>query len=106
MDVIDLQLQQGQSGDPLSAFVVSPAGQEAFLVAPPLEALEWLGIDHDGEAVRQSERLPSFERAMRTLAEDDTTRSRLAAVALERARAMTWPKGARAALDALAECAR
>lgn len=41
MDVIDLQLQQGQSGDPLSAFVVSPAGQDAFLVAPPLEALEW-----------------------------------------------------------------
>ncbi len=34
-----------------------------------LEALEWLGIDHDGEAVRQSERLPSFERAMRTLAD-------------------------------------
>jgi len=51
-------------------------------------------------------RLEPLAAAMRTLAEDDTTRSRLAAVALERARAMTWPKGARAALDALAECAR
>lgn len=51
-------------------------------------------------------RLEPLAAAMRTLAEDDTTQSRLAAVALERARAMTWPKGARAALDALAECAR
>lgn len=34
------------------------------------EALAWLGIDHDGEAVRQSARLPAFVDAMRALADD------------------------------------
>lgn len=31
-------------------------------------ALAWLGIDHDGDATRQSERLPAFREAMRSLA--------------------------------------
>jgi len=51
-------------------------------------------------------RLEPLAAAMRSLADDDATRARLASVALERARAMTWPKGARAALDALVECTR
>ena len=32
------------------------------------ESLRWLGIDHDDEVVRQSERLDSFARAMERLA--------------------------------------
>ena len=51
-------------------------------------------------------KLEPLAAAMRTLCEDETTRTRLAKVALERARAMTWPKGARSALDALVECTR
>lgn len=34
-----------------------------------LEDLAWLGVDHDGEPVRQSDRLPHYEQAMRRLAE-------------------------------------
>lgn len=51
-------------------------------------------------------KLEPLAAAMRTLCEDEPTRARLAKVALASARAMTWPKGARAALDALVECAR
>jgi len=51
-------------------------------------------------------RLEPLAAAMRSLADDEATRARLASVALERARALTWPKGALAALDALVECTR
>lgn len=44
--------------------------------------------------------------AMLELASDETTRKQLGNKALARARAMTWPRGAQAALDALRECAR
>jgi glycosyltransferase involved in cell wall biosynthesis len=53
---------------------------------------------------------PGDERAlldaMRKLAGDETARRAFAAIALERARALNWPRGARAALEALRECAR
>ncbi len=51
-------------------------------------------------------RLEPLAAAMRTLAEDESARARFGSVALERARTLTWPKGAKAALDALVECAR
>jgi len=51
-------------------------------------------------------RLEPLAAAMRSLADDEATRARLANVALERARALTWPKGAQVALDALVECTR
>jgi glycosyltransferase involved in cell wall biosynthesis len=44
--------------------------------------------------------------AMRSLLEDEPSRARMAAAALARARAMTWPRGAKVALEALDACAR
>jgi glycosyltransferase involved in cell wall biosynthesis len=44
--------------------------------------------------------------AMRRVLADETTRKQLGNQALERARSMTWPRGAQAALDACRECAR
>ena len=41
MGVLDLQLQQQQSGGVLTAFWVSPCGNGSFHVAPPAEAIEW-----------------------------------------------------------------
>lgn len=53
---------------------------------------------------------PGDERAlleaMRSISTDEPARRALATNALERARALTWPRGAQAALDALRECAR
>jgi alpha-1,3-rhamnosyl/mannosyltransferase len=48
----------------------------------------------------------ALAKAMLELASDETARKQLGNKALERARAMTWPRGAQAALDALRECAR
>jgi hypothetical protein len=39
--LIDLQLQQPQCGGPITAFVVSPSGQESAVLSAPAEALEW-----------------------------------------------------------------
>lgn len=44
--------------------------------------------------------------ALRSICADEPARRTLAVKALERARALTWPRGAQAALDALRECAR
>jgi hypothetical protein len=41
MGALDLQLQQQQSGGELTAFLVSPSGNDSFRVAPPAEAIEW-----------------------------------------------------------------
>ena len=41
MGVLDLQLQQQQTGGELTAFLVSPSGNDSFCVAPPAEAIEW-----------------------------------------------------------------
>ena len=41
MGVLDLQLQQQQSGGEITAFWVSPSGNGSFHVAPPAEAIEW-----------------------------------------------------------------
>jgi hypothetical protein len=41
MGHLDLQLQQQQSGAAITAFVVSPSGNNAFLVPPPAAAMEW-----------------------------------------------------------------
>ncbi len=41
MALMDLQLQQPQAGGPITAFVVSPSGQESALLSAPAEALEW-----------------------------------------------------------------
>jgi glycosyltransferase involved in cell wall biosynthesis len=49
--------------------------------------------------------LAALEAAMSKLASDETTRRVMGARALERARALTWPAGARAALSALEEAA-
>jgi glycosyltransferase involved in cell wall biosynthesis len=50
--------------------------------------------------------LAALASAMRTLLADGATRERMAERALARARALTWPRAAQAALDALRECAR
>lgn len=60
----------------------------------------------DGGVFVEPGQLEPLVRAMRSLLEDSALKARLSAGALTRARAMTWPVGARAALDALAECAR
>ena len=41
MGVLDLQLQEQQSGGELTAFLVSPSGNDFFRVALPAEAIEW-----------------------------------------------------------------
>jgi hypothetical protein len=41
MSALDLQLQQQQSGDELTAFLVSPSGNDSFRVAAPAEVIEW-----------------------------------------------------------------
>lgn len=41
MGALDLQLQQQQSGGELTAFLISPSGNDSFRVAPPAEAIEW-----------------------------------------------------------------
>ena len=51
-------------------------------------------------------RVEPLAAAMRALCDDTALRERLAKAAKQRADAMTWPRGARAALDALVECAR
>jgi glycosyltransferase involved in cell wall biosynthesis len=48
----------------------------------------------------------ALTNAMRRALGDETARKQLGNKALERARAMTWPRGARVALDACRECAR
>ena len=48
----------------------------------------------------------ALETAMRTLATDEEKRGAMAAKALARARDLNWPRGAKAALDALREAAR
>jgi alpha-1,3-rhamnosyl/mannosyltransferase len=50
--------------------------------------------------------LEPLAAAMRALLDDAATRSKMSGTALARARAMTWPRAARIALDALEECAR
>ncbi|MBM3991201.1 MAG: glycosyltransferase family 4 protein [Planctomycetes bacterium] len=60
----------------------------------------------DGGLFVEPGRLEPLAAAMRSLADDRAARARLGGVALERARALTWPKGAQAALDALVECSR
>lgn len=54
--------------------------------------LRWLGVEWDGPAVRQSERMPCYERAMRTLAE--------AGVVYESAHSRSEVRDAAAALSA------
>ncbi|HUR27579.1 MAG TPA: glycosyltransferase, partial [Planctomycetota bacterium] len=49
--------------------------------------------------------LAALEEAMTTLAHDEAARTRMGARALERARLLTWPAGARSALAALEEAA-
>ena len=39
MSALDLQLQQQQSGDELTAFLVSPSGNDSFRVAAPAEVI-------------------------------------------------------------------
>ena len=41
MGALDLQLQQQQSGGELTAFLVSPSGNDSFRVAAPAEVIEW-----------------------------------------------------------------
>ncbi len=50
--------------------------------------------------------LEALSRALEELLEHPETAARLAATARERARALTWPVAARAALDALGKCLR
>ncbi|MBK8005222.1 MAG: glycosyltransferase [Gemmatimonadetes bacterium] len=48
---------------------------------------------------------PALEAALRTLLTDDLGRARMARIALERARALSWRRGAEAAMAALHEAA-
>jgi glycosyltransferase involved in cell wall biosynthesis len=49
--------------------------------------------------------LAALERAMQRMASDENARREMGHIALERARSLTWPRGATAALEALQEAA-
>ena len=48
---------------------------------------------------------PALAAAMRTLASDETLRAQMAAIAIDRAQALSWDRAAQSALDALREVA-